>query len=99
MINARLTTLKAQVAELELKAELLEDFQTITNGLRENFKSMNYIRRYSYIGPRTQRTSFYGSRFLSDSTIYRMKNMVEANIPGYTVSRAKTGDVAVYYNN
>ena len=76
----------------------LENFQEITNDLRENFTSMDYIRRYSHVGPRSQRTKFYGTNGLSDSTVYRMKRRVEMTNPMYTVRRAGTGDVAVYFN-
>ena len=98
MTNAGLSSLKSQIAEMELKVEHLENFQEITNDLRENFTSMDYIRRYSHIGPRSQRTKFYGTRNLSNSTVYRMKNRVEKINPFYTVRRAGSGDVAVYFN-
>lgn len=98
MTNAGLSSLRSQIVEMELKAEHLENFQEITNDLRENFTSMDYIRRYSHVGPRSQRTKFYGTNGLSDSTVYRMKRRVEMTNPMYTVRRAGTGDVAVYFN-
>jgi hypothetical protein len=99
MTNAGLSSLQSQIARLEFKAEHLENFQNITNDLRENFTSLNYIRRYSHVGPRSQRTKFYGTSNLSNSTVYRMKSYVEATNPNYTVQRASTGDVAVYFNS
>jgi hypothetical protein len=99
MTNAGLSMLQSQIAELEFRAEHLENFQEITNELKENFTSLNYIRRYSHVGPRTQRTKFYGTRNLSNSTVYRMKNLVEDAHPNYTVQRTGTGDVAVYFNS
>lgn len=97
--NAGLSSLQSQIAEMEFRAEHLENFQDITNDLKENFNSLNYIRRYSHVGPRSQRTKFYGTSNLSNSTVYRMKNRVEAINPSYTVQRTGTGDVAVYFNN
>jgi hypothetical protein len=99
MTNAGLSSLQSQIAELEFRAEHLENFQNITNDLRENFTSLNYIRRYSHVGPRSQRTKFYGTNNLSNSTVYRMKTRVEATNPNYTVQRTGTGDVAVYFNS
>ena len=99
MTNAGLSMLQSQIAELEFRAEHLENFQEITNELKENFTSLNYIRRYSHVGPRTQRTKFYGTRNLSNSTVYRMKHHVENVHPNYTVQRTGTGDVAVYFNS
>jgi hypothetical protein len=99
MKNTGLGLLQSQIAELEFRAEHLENFQDITNELKENFNSLNYIRRYSHVGPRSQRTKFYGTSNLSNSTVYRMKNHVEKINPFYTVRRASTGDVAVYFNS
>lgn len=99
MTNVGLSSLKSQILDLEFRAEHLENFQDITNDLKENFNSLNYIRRYSHVGPRSQRTKFYGTSNLSNSTVYRMKNRVENINPMYTVRRASTGDVAVYFNN
>jgi hypothetical protein len=99
MKNAGLSSLQSQIAELEFRAEHLENFQDITNDLKENFTSLDYIRRYSHVGPRTQRTKFYGTSHLSNSTVYRMKNRVEAMNPNYTVQRTGTGDIAVYFNS
>jgi hypothetical protein len=99
MKNVGLSLLQSQIAEMEFRAEHLENFQDITNDLKENFNSLNYIRRYSHVGPRSQRTKFYGTRNLSDSTVYRMKNHVESISPFYTVRRVGTGDVAVYFNS
>jgi len=99
MTNVGLSSLKSQIAELELRAEHLENFQDITNDLKENFNSLNYIRRYSHVGPRSQRTKFYGTSNLSNSTVYRMKNRVENTNPMYTVRRASTGDVVVCFNS
>ena len=99
MKNAGLSSLQSQIAEMEFRAEHLENFQDITNDLKENFNSLSYIRRYSHVGPRTQRTKFYGTSNLSNSTVYRMKNRVEKISPFYTVRRTATGDVAVYFNS
>ena len=99
MTNVGLSSLKSQILDLEFRADHLENFQDITNDLKENFNSLNYIRRYSHVGPRSQRTKFYGTSNLSNSTVYRMKNRVENINPMYTVRRASTGDVAVYFNS
>jgi hypothetical protein len=99
MKNVGLSLLQSQIAEMEFRAEHLENFQDITNDLKANFTSMDYIRRYSHVGPRSQRTKFYGTSNLSNSTVYRMKNHVEASNPAYTIRRTGSGDVAVYFNN
>ena len=98
MRNTGLNALRSQIAEMEMKEEHLANFQEITNELKDNFTSLNYIRRYSHVGPRSQRTKFYGTTNLSNSTVYRMKRRVEITNPMYTVRRAGTGDVAVYFN-
>jgi len=99
MTNAGLISLQSQIEELSFRAEHLENFQDITNDLKENFTSLNYDRRYSHVGPRSQRTKFYGTSNLSNSTVYRMRARVEGMNPSYTVRRTGSGDVAVYFNN
>jgi hypothetical protein len=100
MRNGQLSRLQSEIAELEFRAEHLENFQNITNDLKDNFTSLNYIRRYSHVGPRSQRTKFYGTTNLSNSTVYRMKNFVESNSNDmYTITRTGSGDVAVYFKN
>lgn len=100
MRNAQLSRLQSEIAEMEFRAEHLENFQNITNDLKDNFTSLNYIRRYSHVGPRSQRTKFYGTTNLSNSTVYRMKNFVESTSNDmYTIARTGSGDVAVYFKN
>lgn len=100
MRNSGLKALESRVSEMTLRMEHLQNLQSIADDLKENFTSLRYERRYSHVGPRTQRTKFYRSSHVSDSTVYRMKNRVAETTGGmYTVARTGYGDVAVYFNN
>lgn len=100
MKNVGLSALESQMADLSFRVEHLQNLQAISDDLKERFPSLRFERRYSHVGPRKQRTKFYGSRFVSNSTVYRMRNRVEENTGGtYTVGRTGSGDVAVYFNS
>lgn len=79
-----------------IKQEHLECFQELRNNLKENFTSLQYNKRRSYVSETTQRTSFTGTEFISDSTVRRMKLRVEDEMPRYTVRRTRFGNVAIY---
>jgi hypothetical protein len=87
MKNPRLSALQEELGSLANKVETLETFQDATNLIKEEFpNTSNYIRRYSYVGPKVQRTKLYGTD-VSRSTFYRMKNAVETEFPWLRVEQ------------
>lgn len=87
MTNPRLSAMQEELSSLANKVETLETFQEATDFIRDEFpNTSNYIRRYSYVGPKVQRTKLYGTD-VSRSTYYRMKSAVETQFPWLRVEQ------------
>lgn len=111
-----MSTMKAQTSTAFRAAERLENerqvlrnhlfntFQGLTDYLKETYGTdFNYVRRYTYIGPKVARTKFYGASWVGDSaTAERITNSINTRYKG-VMTAAITGpdsdSVTVYLNS
>jgi hypothetical protein len=84
--ESSLNLLRTRVSISVKKLNTLELFQDVTSFINENFPEFSYTRRYSHVGPRTQRTKFFNTR-VSSNKLNNIKKGVERHFPYISVKR------------
>lgn len=106
-VNPNLIRLNNQIQELVERAEKLNSLQEIVDTIKEEMpKLSNYVRRYSYVGPRVTRTKLWygyptrdGKVFAADRnrrSLTQIRDIVSRVSDRHEVVLNDRGDIVIY---